>query len=409
VLFLTESFHPVLGGGEQHIRGLAAGLAASGLPATVLTRRSEAASASEESLEGVRVLRVPPSGPGRLGKYRMLPAALGRLLSRAELFDVIVVRGSRVLGLPGLLAGRFKGKPVVLQPELNGELSGEVYWWGTPLDREPARLAIRALVALRNGLLRDADAFVAMSQSIRQELLAAGVVAEKIHHVAHGVDTARFRPAAPGEKGELRRRLGLPADAMLLVYTGRLLRGKGLEGLLAAFEDLSRGRPELQLLIVGSGLGQSLSVEDDLKRSVAARGLETRVTFSGRVDNVEEYLRAADVFAFPSVFEALGISLIEAAATGLPAVGARTGGIVDVIEDGRSGVLFAPGDVAGLSAALARLVDDASLRQRLGARARQVVLERFDERVSRERYRTLFIELHAASRGEGQPSTLDRP
>jgi glycosyltransferase involved in cell wall biosynthesis len=110
------------------------------------------------------------------------------------------------------------------------------------------------------------------------------------------------------------------------------------------------------------------------------------------VDRVEDYLRAADIFAFPSTFEALGISLIEASACGLPAVGSRTGGIVDVIEDGESGILVEPGDASGLRSALARLVADEGLRTRMGQRAVGVAALRFDFASTVVRYRCLFAE-----------------
>jgi glycosyltransferase involved in cell wall biosynthesis len=144
-------------------------------------------------------------------------------------------------------------------------------------------------------------------------------------------------------------------------------------------------------------------VEDDLRRVVAEGGLRERVTFTGRVDNVEEFLRASDVFVFPSVFEALGLSLVEAAATGLPAIGARTGGIVDVIDDGVSGLLFQPGDVRDLAARLLTLLDDGALRSRLGDEARRIALERFQERESVALYRRLLLEIRAGSPARWAP------
>jgi glycosyltransferase involved in cell wall biosynthesis len=390
VLFLTESFYPVLGGGEQHIRTLASHLASSGMEASVLTRRSAPEWPAEEWLDGVRVLRVGPSGPARTGKYAMVPRALARLWAERGRCDVVVVRGTRVLGLPGLVAGRLLGKRVVLQPELNGEMSGEVYTWGTPLDRPAPRWLVRRLTALRNLLMRDADAFVAMSRRIREEFLEAGVAAPKVAHIPHGVDTARFRPASLDEQRELRRRLGLPAEGVLVVYSGRLLRGKGLESLVDAFGSLASAS---RLILVGSGAGQALSVEEELQARVSQAGLGERVVFTGRVDRVEDYLRACDVFVLPSVFEALGIALVEAAACGLACVGCRTGGIVDVIEDGRSGLLVAPGDTRELAAALARLVAEPPTRASLGREARRVAVARFDLQASIESYRALFEEL----------------
>lgn len=398
VLFVTESFHPVLGGGEQHVLRLSRRLSASGMAATVLTRQSEAAWPREETLDGVRVVRVPPPGPARSGKYKMVPAALLALAREGAHHDLWVVRGTRVLGMPALLAARWLQRPVVMQAEVNGELSGEVYTWGRfAAGSAPARL-VRAGVALRNLMLCDADAFVAMSRRIAAELAEAGVPPHKIALIPHGVDLARFRPATPAEKAALRERLGLPAAAFIATYTGRLLRGKGLETLLDAFSAARARAALLHLLLVGSGAGQSLSVEKTLRGRVSAEGLEHQVTFAGHVESVEDYLRASDAFAFPSLFEALGLSLVEAAACGLPCIGSRTGGIVDVIEDGASGLLVPPGDAKALAEALVRLASEPGLCASLGRAARACAAMRFDEAVAVLAYRTLFRELHSRNR-----------
>jgi glycosyltransferase involved in cell wall biosynthesis len=393
VLFLTESFHPVLGGGETHIRQLGRRLVAMGHEATVVTRRGEVGWPAEEEVDGIRVRRVPPSGPGRTGKYLMVPAALRAVLREGRRHDVLVVRGTRVLGMPGLVAARALGRPAILQPEINGELSGEAFAWGWRRGKalEPA---IRALAALRNLWLRDAEGFVAMSRRIRDEMVDAGIAPERVALIPHGVDTERFRPAEPGEKEALRASLGLPGG-LLAVFTGRLLRGKGLETLVAAFGKTAAAVPNLHLVLVGSGTGQALSVEEELRADVRGRGLEERVLFAGRVDAVEGYLKAADFFVFPSLFEALGISLVEAAACGLPAVASRTGGIVDVVDEGRSGRLVAPGRVDELAAGMASLAGNASAREGMGGRARAVALDRFDARDATRRYLSLFQEVNA--------------
>ena len=241
---------------------------------------------------------------------------------------------------------------------------------GQVVGERPRGPARPRATALRNRWLRDADAFVAMSRVIRDEMREAGVPGERIALLPHGVDTERFSPATAEEKRALRRELGLPEAGVVAVYTGRLLRGKGLETLLDAFAAVADRAAGLRLVLVGSGEGQALSVEDDLRRRVAAGGLGTRVVFAGRSERVEDYLRAADVFVFPSVFEALGIALVEAAACGLPAVASRTGGIVDVVEDRVSGHLVPPGDAAALSLALLALASDPLLRASMGQEAR---------------------------------------
>lgn len=407
VLFLAESFHPVLGGGETHVRRLGSALVAAGDEATVVTRRGEASWPAGEVLDGIRVVRVPPPGPGRTGKFLMVPAALRAVLREARRHDVLVVRGTRVLGLPGLAAARAAGLGAVMQPETNGELSGEAWTWGKAWAGGPAGRLARGLFAARNLLLRDADAFVAMSRAIRDEMLAAGVAAERIALLPHGVDTERFRPVEPGERGALRARLGLP-DGVLAAWTGRLLRGKGLETLLEAFARVAGEAPDLRLVLVGSGEGQALSIEGDLRRRAAEAGLAERVVFAGRIERVEEVLGAADLFVFPSVFEALGISLVEAAACGLPALASRTGGIVDVVEDGRSGLLVAPGDAVELARGLRTLAADAARRAAMGRAAREVAVARFDERDSLDRYRGVFREVTPRRASSSRPGGAPR-
>jgi glycosyltransferase involved in cell wall biosynthesis len=212
------------------------------------------------------------------------------------------------------------------------------------------------------------------------------------------VDLDRFHPPRPGEREGLRAQLGLARDARVAIYTGRFLRGKGLEMLLEAFARVASRDREAHLVLAGSGDGQALSVEDALRARAAAPGLAGRVSFPGRVENVPDWLRAADVFVFPSLFEALGLSLVEASACGLPGLGTRTGGIVDVIEDGASGRLLPPNDVESWTASLADLLADPERRAILGARAAAVARARFDARDAVERYRALFDELAAVRR-----------
>lgn len=395
VLFVAESFHPVLGGGERHIRQLATRLVATGMPCTVLTRRGAADWPAEEWLDGVRVLRVPPVGPARAGKYLMMLPTAARLVRERATFDVAVVRGTRVLGLPGLFAARWAGRPLVLQPEISGEMSGAIYTWGTRWHRAPVTRAVATLVRLRNRLLRDAEACVTISQRTQTEFLDAGLDPDRLVCIPHGVDTERFRPAPAHERPHLREALGLPATALVYVFTGRLLRGKGLDTLHAAFERLASHEPAAYLVIVGSGEGQALSIEADLRARVAGSQHAERVRFAGRVDDVAPWLRAADVFAFPSDFEAMPLSVIEAASCGLPCATTRVGGIPDVIEHGRNGLLSAAGDVPALAEHLLRLARDPGLRLGLGQAARATVLASFDFEHTVARYRALFQELHA--------------
>ncbi len=408
VLFVAESFFPVFGGGERHIEDLSAALVQRGLGATVLTRRGKRDWPSEEMRRGVRVVRVAPAGPGRIGKYGMVPFAVAWLLRQRHTYDVAIVCGTRILALPVLLASLATRRPVVLQAEMTGELTGEIYVWGTAFHRPSVLRALRPFLAARNVMFRRSRAFVAISRLIEREALDEGFARENVAYIPHAVDVHRFRPATGAERAELRARLGLPPDRTLVTFTGRLLKGKGLDVLVSAFAGVVREHQDAHLVVVGSGESQMLSVEQETHAQVGALDLRERVTFTGRVDNVEDYLRASDIFAFPSLYEGLPHSPLEAAAAGLPAAASRAGGIPDVVLEGENGWLSEPGDVDGLRSSLARLLGDPGERARLAARARDIAVERFSLEAVTERYRKLFERVatsDSVSRGGAERAT----
>ena len=194
------------------------------------------------------------------------------------------------------------------------------------------------------------------------------------------------------EKASRRKSLGLPADRVLVTYTGRLIEGKGLETLFAALRSLS-DLPSWHLVLVGSGSGQVISIEERLRGEAEEGVLRGRVTFTGRVDNVAAYLQASDIFAFPTLDEALGMSAVEAQACGLPAVASRTGGVPDIVEDGATGILVPPGEAGPLAGGLRGLLGDSELRTRFGAAARARAKERFAFDTMVSRYAELFRSL----------------
>lgn len=390
---MAETYHPVLGGGEKHTRSLALGLSNLGFTVRVITRRSSDDLPLLEDDGGVAIHRVGPSGQGRGKKFEMVPAALRLARRLTKDSDVLMNGGTRVLALPARLAVAGRACALVLRPELNGELDGSLALWGRQSSDLERRIAF-ALARGRNLLLRRAGAVVAISEAIEGEAVRAGFARERVHRIPHGIDMAEYAPVTAEEKVARRRALGLPVEKTLVTYTGRLIEGKGLETLFAALPSLA-DLPNLHLVLVGSGSGQVISIEDRLRARAEEAPLRGRVTFTGRVDNVAAYLQASDLFAFPTLDEALGMSAAEAQACGLPAVASRTGGVPDIVEDGVTGILVPPGDAGALAAGLRLLVEDSSLRARFALAARTRAQERFALAVSVGRYAELFHSLTA--------------
>ena len=400
ICLLTESFHPKIGGGESHARLLSARLIACDVPVFVLTQRQRRAWPREDRVDGVPVRRVGLPGFARFGKFLMMPAAMLELLRRRRDYDVIYVCGFRTLGPVAVLVARLTGCRCVLRAESCAELSG-----ADPVHQIQGGIRqdlAQALISLRNRILLRADRFLSISGAITEEFQSCGVPPERIVAISNGIDTARFAPASEGEKQELRQRLGLP-DGFLCTYTGKLNRGKGLEMLLRAWRRLCARHPALHLVLVGSGAHQFLSCETELREFVRAHDLGQRVTFTGAVSNVEDHLRASDVFLFPSESEALGISLIEAMACGLPVIASRTGGIPDVVDDGVNGLLIDVDDEDALVRTLEDLLGDPDMRTRLGAAARDKAVAAFGIDAVAAAHAQLFRDL------VGCPAEAARP
>jgi glycosyltransferase involved in cell wall biosynthesis len=204
---------------------------------------------------------------------------------------------------------------------------------------------------------------------------------ENIRVVPNGVDLQAF---APG--GDDRAMAEWPSAGQRLLSVGRLHPQKGHRVLLDAMAGARQAGAQLSLLVAGEGAERAA-----LEAQASALGLQGHVRLAGRRD-VRPLLAAADVFVFPSLYEAVGIALLEAMACARPVVASRTGGIPDVVEDGVSGMLITPGDALGLAGALAALERDPELRRTLGKAARARA-EAFDIRTTVHSLEVLYEEV----------------
>ena len=378
VCLLLETYWPQVGGGETAGRMLAQGLDQRGWDVSVFTRRSVLGVDPREPDGGVSVHRLPPGGSGPGRKWALAVPAFAAMLAAHGKFDVIVVLGFRVLGAPACAAARILGLPVVLKAESRGEMSGEFFRpglarLGVGLEAAP----VRAALGMRNRILGRADVFVAMSSELRRELLDADVPPERVHRIPNAVDLERFAPPSPGGRDDARRELGVPREARLLVYTGRLVTYKGLPELVEAWPAVASAHPDARLALVGEGGTDLAACEQELRARVESLGVGDTVTFPGAVDDVVPWLNAADGFVFPSRDEAFGLALVEAMACGLPVVTTAIGGLKDIVTDGENGRVIEPDDTRALVGALHELLEGGPEVERLGVGARRTAEQRF--------------------------------
>lgn len=192
----------------------------------------------------------------------------------------------------------------------------------------------------------------------------------------NGVDaTGRFRPAGAAARARVRAELGIPPEALVIGFVGRIGRDKGIVDLADAWTQLRGDSPRLHLLLVGGEEG-----EDPLPAEVTGQlRLDPRVRLTGAVPSTERMYGAMDVVALPSYREGMPNVALEAAAAALPIVATRIPGCVDAVQDGVTGTLVPPHDAGALRAALQRYLGDEALRLDHGAAGRRRVLAEFDQ------------------------------
>lgn len=307
--------------------------------------------------------------------------------SRIERFAADTIRRERIdlihshfgwpRGTGGLLAARDAGVPLVasfrgmdlfLEPEI-----------GYGLRRDAAYDA-----AVRQ-LLRFADRTVYWGESTRRIGLSLGADPDAAVLLRKGVDTSRFHVAE--DRAKVLAELGLRGPMIFSAAT-RLIPRKGIETALRAVAMIKDSHP-FTYVVCGEG-GERKELED-LAREL---GLGDRVRFVGRLtrDEIARYFAACDMYLLASVVEAAGNVVLEAMASGRPVICTDSGGPPEYVENGATGLVVPPRDPTRMAEAIARLIDDADLRERLGTAARRTAEAELPYSQMTDRVLTIYEE-----------------
>lgn len=410
VRVLIRRFEPVIGGMERQCHALCQRWAAAGMAVEVWTRHIVPGTPARQMLDGFTVRRIRPGGVGRAGEYGSLPVIARHLVGERAQYDVVAVFGSGWLALAAGWAARAADRPWLFRPATAGDVTRFLDPAAAPAGG-PIRRWLRGHIpptAWRARALRNAGAVVAVSDEIAAELGRWGFAAHRVRHIPNGVDTVRFRPADGQARAEARAALGLPADALIALFLGRLVARKGVMDLVASWQVLNAevggDLPDAQLIIAGSGAGQQDSVERLLVERVAAwqqavaaaapgAGATTGIHLVGPVIDPAPWLAASDIFVLPSHSEGLSNALLEAMASGLAVVASDLPSTRAATVHGTAAWLYPPGDVGTLAAGLRRALTDPAGRVRMGQAARARVEADYSLDVAAGRYRDVFAEL----------------
>ena len=392
ILLLCYEYPPIGGGGGVGAKKYAESWARKGHDVTVLTSRTEGLE-DREKVAGVHVVRVRTFGKEQratstvLSMLTYLLSGLAHLVrNRGDYRDVQVVNThfSLPTGPLGWAASRLLAVPDVLTI-----IGGDIY--DPSKDRSPHRH--RSLRAVNRFLIRAAKDVVAISTDTEARAREHYDIRRPIRVINYG-----FSPPDEDQIEQVR----LPSsrdDRYYLIAIGRLVRRKGFGYLIEAVRRLPE---DVELLLIGDG-----PLEDRLRSEARRRGVEERIHLLGYQSSprVYGYLLQADCFVLSSLHEGLGIVVQEAMWAGLPIVATNNGGQVDLVEDGRNGILVRPGDTTGLTEAVLSLYENPGIAARM-AEANRSDIRDYHVDSNSEQYLDRFRTL--AHRGDGRTGPSSR-
>jgi glycosyltransferase involved in cell wall biosynthesis len=234
------------------------------------------------------------------------------------------------------------------------------------------------------------DAIISVSNEARQFYLDISTLPpSKLLTIYNGVDLFHFdnldrRRISDG----IRKELGVPLDSKLLTTVAVLRELKGIQYMIRGLPEIIARFPKVRYLIVGDGV-----YRETLEREAQLAGVAGHVIFAGQRDNVPHFLAASDIFVLPTLTEALPTVLAEAMAARLPIIASAVGGIPEMIEDGKNGLLVPAGQVDALSAACMRLLSNSDEAGSMGDKGRSVADQKFNIRRQAEQLGELYLDL----------------
>lgn len=255
----------------------------------------------------------------------------------------------------------------------------------------------RAFGAAARWCFNRAAAMTSCSDDLINRAVALGADEARISLIPYGADTKVFR-VSEADTQQVRQRLGLCPDDVMLLAVGRMVYKKGFEFLVAAMPHILQYAPNARLVFVGYG-----DLRDELERQANTAGLNSHIVFAGKVPRQEipAYFGASDVVVVPSVRDAAGNVdglpnvVLEAMAAGKPLIASNIAGFPDVIHDGENGLLVREKDPAALADAVLALARAPALRKQMGDAGRVQIHSKLSwENVARH-----FIEVYESARG----------
>lgn len=228
---------------------------------------------------------------------------------------------------------------------------------------------------------------VSVTKFVKQQIVELSIPAERVLPIYNGTDLIRFSPDETARQA-WRNQYGIQPGELVIATVGYLKPIKYVHIILEAFAILCRGGVRAQLFIAGDG-----PLFDELQKLSQRLGIASRVHWLGNFSKPEKLLQGADIFVLASVGEAFGNAVAEAMACGVPVVTSRSGGLPEVVEDGKTGFLATPADAADFADRIQQLATDANLRREMSQRSIERARQCFSNQNTVGNYMKLYEAL----------------
>ena len=386
VLLICDSYPPVMGGSEIEAQRVSAALIRRGHEVRVLCAGGPPMPPLRDWVDpaGVPVTILTRRSRGRWKDWIFAWEVSRFIRSRRRSYDVVYFLMQGLHLAAGLPVAHFLRKPTLVKiagsnviPIMRKSRAGrlELDWmqrWRVPV------------MVLNTGMV--------------EEALADGFARDRIVWMPNPVDLDEFRPARPGEAGAWRESHGIPSNAHVVIYVGRLSHEKGLRSLIGGFACAAREAPGALLLLVGDG-----ALRPELETLARGLGINAgQIRFVGRVSagEIPFWLRASDIFSLTSPSEGFPCALLEAMSAGLPSVVSAIPANLQLVDEGVHGLTVPFDDEEAIGKAFLRLFSGAGLRTSMGDAARRRVVDNYSTDKVIDLYEELFRSTLAQSRGE---------
>ena len=393
VLMVTGAYAPETSGASLQCRNLIRSLR-SDADFTVLTTSTDPSLPWHSEVDGIPVRRITVDPSSRMSKALAIERMAASFFELSRHFEIVHLHGFSQKSVLVIALAKLLGKRIVIKLTSVGH-------------DDPA--SIRATGTMMWTAYRQADRFIGVTPRFADGFDATGLDRHRFVFIPNGVELTRFTPASPDVRAEFQRQLRIPTGDPVILFVGFFSREKNPDVLFDAWLSLIDRGLNSTLVFVGATTGTYYEIDASLagriKSRAEQRGVSDRIVFVESADDIEDYYRAADIFALPTAREGLPNVLLEAMASGVPPVITRLEGVTDwIVNAGVTGELVRSADSASFADAIAPLLASPERRQAIGHAAREHVALHFD--ITRTARQTLEVydQLSIAPAKPGPPA-----